>query len=506
MAGSSLESEGMLGLVRVGRAEESPRTLTAQREDAHILQTGAFLGRKEPKPANDKDSLKGVSRKQLEVLQVEPECVMIREPISAVNSVGIYRYTPKTHRMNHMVEYLEKGGSTTLQPGDVIEFDNYNKAEGRHTKPMHVFRVMNLTDSVARSTLPVAVEPSTNKTKLVSMYDLVDVDAEPPAKLSNDTTVVNDDVLTPVDDSQTSFVTARESLSTEVFECAPSTAEVRVPGASDARLITLASARQALPVVDSKTSPYEEDDQSHKRPGTSDPGSTVTTIRFSQPDAKTAALPKSIPVENDSDVPMNTAEGDAAEEASPSTLFAQSSGKAKECVPKVKDRFRVVYERSDENFLGFARPSWFFGTVTKVITNKKPKKSTSEWRPYTLHFKFDDGSKDIGGIGYPAPDVQVLNVDHVTGSAFAEMDDGSRVLAYHRDMTKRAMGDLVDCLYQGGIVNGACFRGRVAAIDHDLKTCDVSYFDREVSLLSSIDLHCNVFIVSYGLFLFTFAL
>jgi hypothetical protein len=332
MAGRSVESEGMLGLVRVGRAEESPRTLTAQRGDAHILQTGAFLGRKEPKPANDKDSLKGVSRKQLEVLQVEPECVMIREPISAVNSVGIYRYTPRTHRMSHMVEYLEKGGSTTLQPGDVIEFDNYNKAEGRHTKPMHVFRVMNLTDSVARSTLPVAVEsplkkPSTNKTKLISMHDLVDVDAEPPAKLSNDTTVVNDDVLTPVDDSQTSFVTARESLSTEVFECAPSTAEVRVPGASDARLITLASARQALPVVDSKISPYEEDDQSHKRPRTSsDPVSTVTTIRFSQPDAKTAALPKSIPVENNSDVPMNTAEGDAAEEASPSTLFAQSQG------------------------------------------------------------------------------------------------------------------------------------------------------------------------------------
>jgi hypothetical protein len=201
-------------------------------------------------------------------------------------------------------------------------------------------------------------------------------------------------------------------------------------------------------------------------------------------------------------------EDQAAEEASPTTLFAQSSGKAKECVPKVNDRFRirVMYERSDENFLGFARPFWFFGTVTKVITNKKPKKSTSEWRPYTLHFKFDDGSKDIGGIGYPAPDVQVLNVDHVTGSAFVEMKDGSRVLAYHRDMTKLAMGDLVDCLYQGGIENGACFRGRVAAIDHDLKTCDVSYFDREVSLLSSIDLHCNVFIVSYGLFLFTFAL
>jgi hypothetical protein len=189
-------------------------------------------------------------------------------------------------------------------------------------------------------------------------------------------------------------------------------------------------------------------------------------------------------------------------------LFAQSSGKAKECVPKVNDRFRirVVYERSDENFLGFARPSWFFGTVTKVITNKKPKKSTRKWRPYTLHFKFDDGTKDIGGIGYPAPDVQVLNAHYATGSAFVEMKDGSLVLAYHRDMTKLAMGDLVDCLYQGGIENGACFRGRVAAIDRDKQTCDVSYFDREVGLLSSIDLHCYVFIVSYGLFLFTFAL
>jgi hypothetical protein len=174
-------------------------------------------------------------------------------------------------------------------------------------------------------------------------------------------------------------------------------------------------------------------------------------------------------------------------------LSFQSSGKTTEHIPKVKDRFRIMHhQKGEKNFLGFTSPSWFFGIVTNVITNKKPKNPTSDWKPYTLHFKYNDGSKDIDGIGYPAADVQVLNVDYVTGSAFAEMDDGSLVLAYHRDMTKLAMGDLVDCLYQGGIENGACFRGRVAAIDREKKTCDVLYFDREVSSLSSVDLHCCV--------------
>ena len=193
----------------------------------------------------------------------------------------------------------------------------------------------------------------------------------------------------------------------------------------------------------------------------------------------------------------------AMEEMNLLKLTFQSSGKAKERIPKVNDRFRIMYQQKGEKaFLGSAHtPSWGFGTVKMVIMNKKTNTPTFDWRPYTLYFKYDDGRKDIGGICYPVPHVQALNVDRVTGSAFVEMENGSRVLAYHRDMTKLAVGDLVDCLYQGGAESGAYFRGRVAVIDYEKKTCDVSYFDREVSSLFFTDSYCCVLSSSHRHFL-----
>jgi hypothetical protein len=476
---SRVALHGTLGLLHIRRAEESPETLTATRGEAFILEAGAFLGRKEPKPLQDTDALKGVSRKHLQVLEVKPDSVTIRN--SGVNSVGFCRYIPETRSMNRTVEDLGKGESTTLRPGDAIEFDNYNRAEARHIKPMHVFRVVTLTDQHGDAQSPAAASlesplnmPSMNKTKSSNANDSIEVDADPATQVSNDTTVVYHDV----DDSQTSFVIALESV--------PFTAEARDPGASDARHVTLAPSRQAVPVTGLKIPPHEEDNQSHL-------GSTLTAP-FSQPDATTtAALFKSTPIEVTSGTPMNTAEQEPAAEASPTVLFAQSSGKAKECIPRVGDRFRVVYERqSEENCLGHTLPSWFNGIVTKVTLTKKPKTPKGDWKPYTLHLAWDDGSK-TGGIGYPSPDVQLLIVDDVKGSAYVEMEDGSRVIAYHRDMKKLAIGDLVDCRYQGGAENGARFRGRVAAIDIDANTCDVSYHDGEVSFLSSTDVRCFVF-------------
>jgi hypothetical protein len=156
--------------------------------------------------------------------------------------------------------------------------------------------------------------------------------------------------------------------------------------------------------------------------------------------------------------------------------------KAKECIPKVNNQVRVVLDFLDDSFL-LSSPSWFFGTITKVNKKKKPSKPRSDWRPcYTLHCKFNHDQK-IYQFDYPGQGIEVLNVDNATGSAFVELEDGSRELAYHRDMTKLALGDLVDCQYQGGIENGQFFRARVAAIDLMKKTCDVVYYDRCVSFL-----------------------
>lgn len=96
---------------------------------------------------------------------------------------------------------------------------------------------------------------------------------------------------------------------------------------------------------------------------------------------------------------------------------------------------------------------------------------------YSVDIIFDDKSTDT--IDYPTTDTQILTVEG--DEAFVEMEDGSRVVAYEGSLTNLSVGDLVDCHYQAGAENGAWFRGRVASINSDSGTCDVVYYDREVS-------------------------
>jgi hypothetical protein len=253
------------------------------------------------------------------------------------------------------------------------------------------------------------------------------------------------------------------------------------------------TAPESLQVVDCErptSTTAEMAAQAPEPPGTADSDSKITIdsqhIAASDKDASTGVA---------SDTPIDTAK---EEEASPTV----AQGKAKERIPQVGDRFRVLWDRkSEENFLGHALPSWFFGTATKVIEKKKPKKQLSDWKPYALYLEFDDGTNNTSGIGYPDPDVQILNVDS-DGSAFVEMQNDKRVMAYHRDTTKLSVGDLVDCLYQGGVEDGACFRGRVASVNREENTCDVSYNDREVRVLSYVDCVALSTIIPYGLLSF----
>ena len=98
---------------------------------------------------------------------------------------------------------------------------------------------------------------------------------------------------------------------------------------------------------------------------------------------------------------------------------------------------------------------------------------------YYIETKFDDQSTDV--IDYPSPEVQLLIVEG--NEAFVEMQDGSRVVAYEGSLTDLSVGDLLDGHYQDGAENDSWFRGRVAAVNTATNTCDVVYFDKDVSLL-----------------------
>lgn len=100
---------------------------------------------------------------------------------------------------------------------------------------------------------------------------------------------------------------------------------------------------------------------------------------------------------------------------------------------------------------------------------------------YSIEVEFDDKSTDT--IDYPTADTQILTVEG--DEAFVEMEDGSRVVAYEGTLTDISVGDLVDGRYQAGAENGSWFRGRVASVNAAAGTCDVAYFDKEVSFLRS---------------------
>ena len=119
----------------------------------------------------------------------------------------------------------------------------------------------------------------------------------------------------------------------------------------------------------------------------------------------------------------------------------------------------------------------YFGTATKV--KRKGTKRRGHPESYSIDIKFDDQSTDV--FDYPSPDVQILTVEG--DEAFVEMEDGSRVVAYEGSLTDLSMGDLVEGHYQDGAENDSWFRGRVAAVNAATNTCDIVYFDKDVSFL-----------------------
>jgi hypothetical protein len=72
----------------------------------------------------------------------------------------------------------------------------------------------------------------------------------------------------------------------------------------------------------------------------------------------------------------------------------------------------------------------------------------------------------IDRLEYPIPDVEKL--------------DTYEYMSY-RHPNALHVGDVVDALFQDGKLDGVWFRGRVVSVDDDGGTCDVFYYDGDVS-------------------------
>ena len=391
-------NEGTMGLCRIQEWENiSSLSLTAPKDQAHILHVGAVLGRNISSGRRSSSSSKkidldippsaiGVSRKQLKVVNVQPGTVTIRQDMTP-NSVGLYRYNSGQHTMEPGIHFLGVEETVTLVPGDVIEFDHYNRAVGQRGKPEHVFRVVTVTDtsSATRSNTFAsaedpnfqAVEPMTEKKKQATSCEAMEVNSVPASSAD-----VNANSLSTPADVDDSFHTACENLSSNITDSVFSSG-----GHSSAGMAVVGTAHINADDVPSNKPAASKESQSPssgKRPGTADSGNagSTTTIVYPHEGSEKPAASKTQVVEKEkrdnetvaddafpadckieARPPTDTNEQGRTPEAnmSPSTLFATRSGTPVVRTPKVGDRFRAIYDREKEvvdDFLGFAHPAW----------------------------------------------------------------------------------------------------------------------------------------------------
>ena len=197
----------------------------------------------------------------------------------------------------------------------------------------------------------------------------------------------------------------------------------------------------------------------------------------------------------------------SAPEALASTATTPATAKHKQSVtpdrtklllrpPQKGDRFRTFYGRADDVFGKETERArgYFFGTVAAVSVIGPPKsksQQTSTPTPaaltyYKLKIQFDDKSEPVT-FDYPSygdedeDGTAISSLERLVPSGEGPhlwMGEITGDFAGDTNPARLDVGDLVFCNYQ----NQPCrYRGRIAAVSEDGRSCDIAYDDNEVS-------------------------
>ena len=118
------------------------------------------------------------------------------------------------------------------------------------------------------------------------------------------------------------------------------------------------------------------------------------------------------------------------------------------------DYVKILFETTD--MFGDVQQEWYCGDVVNVTRTQQKCK---------IRVQFLDTTFDT--FDYPSSDVKKLDRTSIESSIF-----------YPEVF---AIGDIVDAKFQDGGEKSKWFRGRVAFVDEEAGTCDVMYYDGEVS-------------------------
>ena len=88
-----------------------------------------------------------------------------------------------------------------------------------------------------------------------------------------------------------------------------------------------------------------------------------------------------------------------------------------------------------------------------------------------IRIRFDESMQDT--FEYPSLDVERLATSKESSEHYPE---------------KFIVGDVVDGFFQDGKFREKWYRGRIAFVDEDEGTCNIMYYDGDVSFLSHVNL------------------
>lgn len=529
-----------VALIRINDSESMPSKLArAGDPNTYLLHNKAILGRSLAPCSNSQSIAKkfrnqkidlgihgansGVSRKQLEILKLEP--LTFKQLEGVTNEVSVQKFNAIKKTMGER-KVVPKGAVFSLKFNDVIFMD-----AGRKGRSEHCFRVQKCVTPPLRS----KKQNLNSKIDQNPKHQVVDFVHDASVSHSSASTSSNKALNKP------RIFSDRQRITTTVENCAKNDIKIKISMEKQTKVSTgsltkivqdkennnansLPQKGNTLRTLPSSSTKLSNENLSSYRPITLNTESTGTNMLLSQSkmdkscenkygskddikekiEQRQSATKTLIATKVHKEKPTNTKDElqkqqDKTSDQNLLSLMPKNDdssnvsktkndlndGAVPSRSPEVGDFFRVLYKTNDTFQVdGNERlyESWHLGQAEKVTTCRK--QASNGGSLYKLKLKFPDKTKRE--LEFPGNDIQMIDRTDESGILYALVPQGNNVYkekAFDRNPEKLMVGDLVDAYYQNGLDSDKWYRGRIASVNTSSNLCTVAYDDGDIECL-----------------------
>mmetsp|Transcript_22623 Transcript_22623/g.34174 ORF Transcript_22623/g.34174 Transcript_22623/m.34174 type:complete len:1098 (-) Transcript_22623:181-3474(-) len=530
-----------VALIRINDSKSMPSKQLARAGDpnTYLLHDKAILGRSLAPCSNSQSIAKkfrnqkidlgihsatsGVSRKQLEILKLEP--LTFKQLKGVTNQVSVQKYNAVKKTMEER-KIVPKGAVFSLKFNDVIFMDALRKGRNEHcfrvqkcvTPPLRS-KKQNLNSkidqnpknqlvdlvhsaSVIYSSASTSNNKALNKSRIFSDRQRISTtvgkyaknDMKTKISLKKQTKVSNESLIKIVRDKENNNANSLPQDGKTLRTLPSSSTKLSNENLSSSKPITLNTHSTGTNIVLSQSKIDKSCENKHRskddiqdiikqREGATKT-SCATEVHKEKPMNTEDELQKQQNKTRARNVLPRTPKNDDSSDVS-KTKNNIYYGAVTSRSPEVGDFFRVLYKTNDtfevdgnERFY----ESWHLGQVEKVTTCRK--QASNGGSLYKLKLKFPD--KTRRELEFPGNDIQMIDRSDESGISYALVPQGSNVYrekVFDRNPEKLMVGDLVDAYYQNGLDSDKWYRGRIASVNTSSNLCTVAYDDGDIECL-----------------------